>query len=184
MISDKAILAINILIISILVVTACKNNSSKQNNTENPQQEFIEKLKKNNQKEIKCKVLESPTGENSSLKNAAIRKNAEEDVFIELSFTNNSSINLIITQLENELLLKHDVRQENLMPAENTMYGGFSKDRGTSTHQTFPVHNFGMNMWPEYEATHWEIFWDKNDKELHYQEWNQDSLNRHYVLLL
>jgi len=184
MISNKAILAINVIIISILALPACNNHSSKEKQTENAQQEFLDKISQHNQKEIKCKLLESPKGENSSLENAGIRKNAEEDVFIELFFTNDSSINLIITQLENELLLKHDVRQKNLMPAENTMYGGFSKDQGTSTHQTFPVHNFGMNMWPEYEATHWEIFWDETNNELHYQEWNQDSLNRHYVLLL
>ncbi len=186
MISEKTPIHYLLLIIIMLSMVSCNNQPHKEKKviTDDPQQEFLKKLKQNNQKKIACNVIKSFSEKDPSPEYAEIRKNAEEEISITFTYTNGSTTTLIITRLEKELLLKHDVRQENLMPSENTMYGGFSKDQGTANHQVFPVHNFGTNMWPEYEASHWEIFWDEKNNELHYQEWNEDTINRHYVLLL
>lgn len=93
------------------------------------------------------------------------------------------SVTIILTMVDGELLLKHDVRNPDMTPSLFTMYGGFSED-GNETSQIFPVHNFGGHMWPEYEKYSWEICISEKDGTFEYMELAEDIVKLHYVAQL
>jgi hypothetical protein len=87
---------------------------------------------------------------------------------------------IILTLMDDEILLKHDVRNMDFSPAQYTMYGGFSDPTGTEIRQFFPIHNFGQTMWPGYEDYSWEILLD--DQKIEYIELSKDIVSKHYII--
>lgn len=90
---------------------------------------------------------------------------------------------IILTLMEEEILLKHDVRNPDLSPANYTMYGGFSNQAGDDKRQFFPVHNFGQSMWPGIENFSWEISIQQGGN-LEYTERTDNVVMKHYVVPL
>jgi hypothetical protein len=90
---------------------------------------------------------------------------------------------IILTLMGEEILLKHDVRNPDLSPANFTMYGGFSGNDGDEYRQLFPVHNFGQSMWPGFENYSWEISVQQSGN-LEYTERTGNVVLKHYVLSL
>ena len=91
-------------------------------------------------------------------------------------------LTIILTLINDELLLKHDIREKNNMPTDATMYGGFASDDGTALRQIFPVHNFGREMWPGFENKSWEICITPEENKLEYMELTEDIIKRHFIL--
>lgn len=91
---------------------------------------------------------------------------------------------IILTLINDELLLKHDIRDKNNMPADITMYGGFANEAGSPVRQIFPVHNFGSEMWPGFENKSWEICITPEEGKLEYMELTENILKRHFIFEL
>lgn len=111
-------------------------------------------------------------------------KCTENEVRIKTLLPGEEQLIIIITLINDELLLKHDVRDVRLAPGQYTMYGGFSDESGNSLKQIFPVHNFGGEMWPGYEYYSWEICIDKQKGSFEYIEMAEDIIKKHYKAAL
>lgn len=107
-------------------------------------------------------------------------KCTENEIRIGVHFPGEEQVHIILTLINQELLLKHDVRDTLKAPGQNTMYGGFSESDGTPFHQVFPVHNFGEAMWPGFENYAWEIFLNKQTGQLEYTERVEDIVIKHF----
>lgn len=103
----------------------------------------------------------------------------ENEVRLRFESHSQQMTTLVLTQMQQELLLKHDVRLADLAPAEMTMYGGFADTTGSLVRQNFPVHNFGHGMWPGYEDFSWEIRFDPETGLLEYFERQDDVIKKH-----
>lgn len=114
----------------------------------------------------------------------SFEKCTENEVRIKTLLPGEEQVIIIITLINDELLLKHDVRDISLAPGQNTMYGGFSDDRGNDLTQIFPVHNFGGDMWPGYENYSWEICIDKQEGSFEYIEMAENIIQKHYKAAL
>ncbi|TVQ10969.1 MAG: hypothetical protein EA361_13115 [Bacteroidetes bacterium] len=111
-------------------------------------------------------------------------KCTENEVRIRTRFPSEEQVIIILTLINDELLLKHDVRDANLAPGQFTMYGGFSDQRGSSHSQIFPVHNFGGDMWPGYENYSWEICIDEEKGSFEYIETAENIIKKHFKATL
>lgn len=85
---------------------------------------------------------------------------------------------LSVSLFQSELLLKHDVRDKNLAPADVTMFGGFLSEISENNTATFESHKFGMQtMWPGYEDVSWELHLSKDSEYIIYrQKKNNDTV--------
>lgn len=110
----------------------------------------------------------------------SLGKCTEHEARIEIHFPGEEQVHIILTLINNELLLKHDVRDTSQAPGQNPMYGGFSDMEGTSHRQVFPVHNFGEAMWPGFENFVWEIHLDEQSGHLTYIERAEDIIMKHF----
>jgi hypothetical protein len=108
----------------------------------------------------------------------------EDEIRIEVLLDTPQKKTIILTLLNNEILLKHDVREPDLTPVDMPMYGGFSSNDGNENAQVFPVHNFGHNLWPEMENHSWEICINEDEHILEYMELMGDVVKKHYILRL
>ncbi|MFN3555170.1 MAG: hypothetical protein ACK4VN_04315 [Bacteroidales bacterium] len=108
----------------------------------------------------------------------------EKEVRIVTLLPSQEQFTIILTLIDEDLLLKHDVRDADLSPREITMYGGFAHDGGTSVIQIFPVHNFGGDMWPGYEDYSWEICMPEGEGKFEYIEYAADKVRRHFTAII
>lgn len=104
------------------------------------------------------------------------------EIRIKTQLETEEQMTIILTLINDELLLKHDIRDKNNMPTDATMYGGFASDDGTALRQIFPVHNFGGEMWPGFENKSWEICITPEENKLEYMELTEDIIKRHFIL--
>ena len=114
----------------------------------------------------------------------SFEKCTEKEVRINTLLPGDEKVVIILTLINDELLLKHDVRDARLSPGQYTMYGGFSDDSGNNLKQVFPVHNFGGEMWPGYENYAWEICIDKQEGTFEYIEMAENIIQKHYKATL
>lgn len=113
-----------------------------------------------------------------------ISKCEENELRIQLILPDTLTTTLVVTALEGKLLLKHDVRNSDFSPAENTMYGGFADDKGSPDTQHFRAHAFETSMWQGYSHTKWTLSIRIHEKILEYAETKNDTLQRHYQATL
>ncbi|MFW5706755.1 MAG: hypothetical protein ACOCX0_07065 [Bacteroidota bacterium] len=168
----------------VFFFTACHNNPK---NTEEKKQEvaptqaFMENLSALCNTQLRGTIQVHPQPE---LIGTAVEFEFEEcpedEVRILVEMPGKERTIIILTLLDDEILLKHDVRTADMLPAPLTMYGGFSKETGTARKQFFPIHNFGREMWPGFEAYAWEISFNA-DGELEYKEINEEMILKHYI---
>jgi hypothetical protein len=109
---------------------------------------------------------------------------SEDEIRITLPGASDVETTIILTRINGQLLLKHDVRNKDLSPAIYTMYGGFSSEAGNDMKQVFPIHNFGREMWPEYENYYWEICINDDEGQLEYLEVAENIVMKQYLLNL
>jgi hypothetical protein len=121
-------------------------------------------------------------GINGEVVTFAFENCKDDEVRINVQIPSRYRKTIILTMLNNEILLKHDVRDEDLSPAALTMYGGFSCKDGNENAQVFPMHNFGQNMWPELENHSWEICINEDEAILEYMELAEDEVIKHYIM--
>ncbi len=114
----------------------------------------------------------------------SFEKCTENEVRINTLLPGDEKVIIILTLINDELLLKHDVRDARLAPGQYTMYGGFSDDGGNNLKQVFPVHNFGGEMWPGYENYAWEICINKQEGTFEYIEMAENIIQKHYKAAL
>ena len=102
----------------------------------------------------------------------------EDEVRMNFKLEDEGRMAIAISLFQGELLLKHDVRDKNLAPAEITMFGGFSSELTEDYFVSFDSHKFGtQSMWPGYEDTSWEILLNKDEGYFAYkQKKNNDAV--------
>ena len=111
-------------------------------------------------------------------------KCTDNEIRMTIETTEPEKTTIILTMVEKELLLKHDVKTHDMIPAEFTMYGGFADHSGDENRQFFPVHNFGGTMWPGFENYSWEMGFLEEENRFYYKERNDDLVTRQFTLTL
>ncbi len=173
-------------LIIVLASTHCRQPqpSSKADGTDEINS-FMKSLAELCDKEIRVFMINSDQnviGERISI--AAVWETCNRNEFrIALKLKENETVHLALTLVGDDLLLKHDVRTDDLAPAEFTMYGGFASPTGTPVRQSFPIHNFGSHLWPGYESYSWELSLETPAGPLHYFEKNDESIQKHLIIV-
>jgi len=107
-----------------------------------PQSVFFDSLKKHCGKSYEGQIVKHNKSDESWLKEKKIihiRDCSDTEIRIPLHVGDNRSRTWIITRTDQGLRLKHDHRHKDGKPETVTMYGGDTKDQGTTTSQSFPA---------------------------------------------
>lgn len=176
---------ISLFIFTAVILAACNSGRKQQTPEEQttPTEDFMEQLSEFCGEELQGKVLtdQNHPGIVDKPMSFLFEKCSAEEIRITASLPIEEKTVIIFTLMGNELLLKHDVRDADSSPAQYTMYGGFADESGNETMQIFPVHNFGGNMWPGYDAYSWEICINPKEGTLEYMEVAEDVVKKHYI---
>jgi hypothetical protein len=173
-----------ILFLMIALIVSC--NSGPRQAEELPSEEsFLQKMSAYCGKELSGGILAD--SQQPEFVGQEIRfhflKCTENEIRILTVLPNEMQKTIILTLVGEEILLKHDVRNPDLSPADYTMYGGFSNKAGDENRQFFPVHNFGQTMWPGFENFSWEIR-IQHEGNLEYTERTGNVVMKHYIVPL
>jgi hypothetical protein len=171
------------IIISIYL-SSCTFSGNKTEENQKPAayETFLEGIKAYCGMELEGEIIvdtENPDHHNQNLQ-FLFEECPDNEVRITALIPDKMINTIILTLMDDEILLKHDVRNMDFSPAQYTMYGGFSDPSGTENKQRFPVHNFGQTMWPGYEDYSWEI--RLGDQIIEYIELSKDIVNKHYII--
>lgn len=93
---------------------------------------------------------------------------SEEHVNIPFAVGEDHSRTWIVSKLANGLQLKHDHRHDDGSPDEINLYGGSTKDHGTSLSQSFLADTHTATIIPEASTNVWTISFSEDNSELTY----------------
>jgi len=176
-----------LVIISLLIMLGCAQNQQQEEKDAKEEKPstvlFLNQLQQLCNTELQGEVFadnHNPETVGSAM-SFRFEQCTDEEVRIITQLPGEEIFTIIITLMDDELLLKHDVRDTHLSPHDITMYGGFSDEKGNKRTQVFPVHNFGGQMWPGYENTFWEVCYMPQEGKFEYLEVAEDMVKRNFV---
>lgn len=177
------------IIVSFLISTSlnsCKNTPKKEEPL-TTKEIFLEMKEQmgdfcgNENLEIEIREWNSSDEKPMTPQSAGMSSCMGSTVYFTVVFSNNHSLKVTLTFIEDQILLRNDWRDENLLPIGYPNYGGFATRESKPSHLQFDLHNFGESMWPGIEPTHWE--WKIMSKnEIEYSEWKEDTLLKKFIL--
>jgi hypothetical protein len=175
---------LKLLMLIVIISTSCSTPDAKQLPEKSSTEKFMYNMARFCGQTLSGEIFNDSeeSGLNGQLIEFNFQNCSEDEIRINVMMSSPEKKTLVLTLLNNEILLKHDVRSEDLSPAALTMYGGFSCSDGNESTQVFPIHNFGQNIWPELEKYSWEICINEDEAILEYMELAGEAIIKHYIL--
>lgn len=175
-------------ILFALILMACNPSANKTSTgtDELTTESFIKSMQTFCGKELKGEIVADSDNPQNIGKNLLYSFNqcTDKEIRITVQLHDKQKKTIILTLMGEEILLKHDMRNADMSPAEYTMFGGFSGESGTDSKQIFPVHNFGGDMWPGFENYSWIININSEESYIEYKELSENLVKKHYIIRL